>query len=58
MKIRTKIIIAKCIAFPVYLLTLPITFIVGGVRGIIETWKIFIGIDKEELVNEVKHDRN
>ncbi len=54
MKVRTKIIIAKCIAFPVYLLTMPITFIVGGFRGIIKTWKMFIEIDEEELRSEVE----
>ena len=52
MTVRTKIIIAKCIAFPVYFLTMPITFIVGGVRGIIETWKMFIETDEEELRSE------
>lgn len=54
MTIRTKIIIAKCIAFPVYFITMPISFIVGGVRGIIETWKMFIETDKEELKSEVE----
>ena len=54
MTVRTKIIIAKCIAFPVYFLTMPITFIVGGVRGIIETWKMFIETDEEELRSEVE----
>ena len=48
MTIRTKIIIAKCIAFPVYFITMPITFIVGGVRGIIETWKMFMKLDSDE----------
>jgi hypothetical protein len=42
-------IIAKCLAFPVYFVTMPITFIVGGIRGIIETWKMFIETDEEEL---------
>jgi len=49
MTAKTKIIIAKCIVFPVYLITMPITFIVGGVRGIIETWKMFIETDSEEV---------
>lgn len=54
MTVRTKIIIAKCIAFPVYFITMPITFIVGGFRGIVETWKMFIEIDEEELRSEVE----
>ena len=52
MTVKMKIIITKCIIFPVYFITMPITFIVGGVRGIIETWKMFIEINKEELVSE------
>lgn len=54
MTVRTKIIIAKCVAFPVYFITMPITFIVGGFRGIIKTWKMFIETDEEELKSEVK----
>lgn len=42
MTFRAMIIIAKCIVFLVYLITIPITFIVDGVRGIVETWKMFI----------------
>lgn len=53
MLIRTKIIIAKCIVFPIYFITMPITFIVGGVRGIVETWKVFKETDKELLKSEV-----
>ena len=49
MTVRTRIIIAKCIVFPVYFLTMPITFIVCGVRGIIQTWKMLIEADEEEL---------
>lgn len=49
MTTKTKIILAKCIAFPVYLITMPISFVVGGVRGIVETWKMFIELDEEEL---------
>ena len=49
MTTKTKIILAKCIAFPVYLITMPITFIVHGFRGIIKTWKMFIELDEEEL---------
>ena len=49
MKVRTQIIIAKCIVFPIYLLTISITFIVGGFKGIIATWKMFIEIGKEDL---------
>jgi hypothetical protein len=49
--LRTKIIIAKCIAFPVYFITMPITFIVGGARGLIETWKMFIETDRDEVKN-------
>lgn len=56
MTVRMKIIIAKCISFPVYLITMPITFVVGGVRGIIETWKMFIETDEEELRSEVEND--
>lgn len=54
MTTKTKIILAKCIAFPVYFITMPITFIVGGVKGIIKTWKMFIELDKEELKSEVE----
>ena len=54
MKVQTQIIIAKCIAFPVYLITMPISFIVGGVRGIKETWKMFIEFDEEELKREAE----
>ncbi len=54
MTVRTKLIFVKCVAFPVYLLTIPITFIVGGFRGIIETWKLFIETDEEELVSELE----
>lgn len=54
MTVKTKIILAKCICFPVYFITMPITFIVGGVRGIIETWKMFIETDEEELRSEVE----
>ena len=46
---KTKIILAKCIAFPVYFISMPISFGVGGVRGIVKTWKMFIEIDEEEL---------
>lgn len=49
MTTKTKIILAKCIAFPVYFITMPISFVVGGVRGIVETWKMFIELDEEEL---------
>lgn len=57
MTVRTKIIIAKCIAFPVYFLTVPITFIVHGFRGIIETWKMFIEIDEAELRSDLDKSR-
>ena len=50
MTIRTKIIIAKCIVFPIYLIFMLIAFIVGGIRGIDESWKMFIEIDEEELM--------
>lgn len=29
MTTKTKIILAKCIAFPVYFITMPISFVVG-----------------------------
>ena len=54
MTVRTKIIIAKCLVFPIYFITMPISFIVGGIRGIKETWKMFIEIDEEELRSEVE----
>ena len=54
MTVRTKIIIAKCLAFPIYFITMPVSFIVGGIRGIKETWKLFIELDEEELKSEVK----
>ena len=57
MTVKTKIIIAKCIAFPVYFITMPISFIVDGVRGIKETWKMFIELDEEELKSEVENDK-
>lgn len=56
MTTKTKIILAKCIAFPVYFITMPISFVVGGVRGIVETWKMFIELDEEELKSEVKNE--
>ena len=49
MTTKTKIILAKCIAFPVYFITMPISLVVGGVRGIVKTWKMFIELDEEEL---------
>ena len=52
MTIRTQVIIAKCIAFPVYFMTIPITFIVGGVRAIIKTWKMFIELGSDRMKNE------
>lgn len=54
MTFRVMIIIAKCIVFPIYLITIPITFIVEGVRGIVKTWKMFIEFGKEELRSEVE----
>ena len=41
MTTKTKIILAKCIVFPVYFITMPISFVVGGVRGVVKTWKMF-----------------
>ncbi len=49
MTVRTKIIIAKCLIFPICLIFMPIAFIVGGIRGVNEAWKMFIEIDEEEL---------
>ena len=58
MTTKTIIILAKCIVFPVYFITMPISFVVGGVRGIVKTWKMLIEIDEEELKSEVsKHDK-
>ena len=54
MTFRVVIIIAKCMAFPVYLITMPITFIVGGVKQIVKTWKMFMEFGKEELRSEVE----
>lgn len=54
MTFRVAIIIAKCMAFPVYFITMPIIFIVGGVKQIVETWKMFIEFGKEELRSEVE----
>ena len=57
MTTKTKIIIAKCISFPVYFITMPISFVVGGVRGIVETWKMFIELDEKELKANIEKKR-
>lgn len=49
MTVRTKIIIAKCIAFPFCFIITPIIFIIGGIKGTVEIWKTFIELDEEEL---------
>lgn len=47
MTVRTKIIICKCIVFPVYFIAMPLIFIVHGSKGIIIAWKKFLEIGKD-----------
>ena len=54
MTVKTKMIIVKCMAFPVFLITIPIIFIVDGLKGIIEVWKSFIEYSEEDLRSEVE----
>ena len=53
MTAKTKMIIVKCMAFPICLITTPVFFIAFGLKGIIEVWKLFIGHSEEDLRNEV-----
>lgn len=54
MTVRTKMIIVKCMTFPVCLITTPVFFIAFGLKGIIEIWKLFIGYSEEDLGSEVE----
>lgn len=44
MTVRTKIILSKCIVFPVYFIAMPIVFILYGFKGIFDVWKTFLKI--------------
>lgn len=57
MTVRTKMIIVKCMAFPICLITTPVFFIAFGLKGIIEVWKLFIGYSEEDLRSEVENVR-